>query len=195
MQITSLKPDDLVAIREQQEDFSDKWKKVGVKLVEVYSDDANKSEELKEIDELFDSWYAAVNIEAWKSINDEFSLNGIELRSFNNGNDFTASVEMFIGDELKNLGVKSDEESKRVFTLFADSTWFAVIQPVWMNYLIENRMLTEENKDKMERKIADWKNALYPSNWWIYLIIVLVVLAIAGIFIMKRRKPKVDHNL
>jgi len=190
MQVTSLKPDDLIAIREQQEDFSGKWKKVGVKLVEVYSEDGKKAEELKEIDELFNRWYAAVTTEAWKSIDDEFSLNGIELRSFQNGEEFTTSVEMFIGDELKNLGVKSDEDSKKVYAQFADSTWFAVIQPVWMNYLIENKMLTEENKNKMESKIAEWKNALYPSNWWIYLVVVLVVVAIAGFFFMRKRKPK-----
>jgi len=194
MQVTSLQPDDLIAIREQQEDFSNKWKKVGVKLVEVYSEDGKKAEELKEIDELFDSWYAAVEKEAWKSINDDFSLNGIELRSFNNGNEFTTSVEMFIGDELKNLSVKSDEESKKVYAQFADSTWFASIQPVWMNYLIENKMLTDENKNKMESKIAEWKNALYPSNWWIYLIVAVVIIGAGAFFFMKKRKPKVRIN-
>jgi hypothetical protein len=190
MQVTSLKPNDLIAIREQQEDFSEKWKKVGVKLVEVYSEDKKKAEELKEIDELFDSWYAAVENEAWYSINEDFSLNGIELRSFKNGNQFTNSVLLFIGDELKNLGIKSDEESKRIYTEFADSTWFAVIQPVWMNYLIENNMLTDENKDKMQSKIAEWKNALYPSNWWIYLIIALVIIGGGAFYFMRKRKPK-----
>jgi LPXTG-motif cell wall-anchored protein len=138
---------------------------------------------------LFNEWSAAITREAWESIGEEFSLSGIELRSFNNGNEFTTSIEMFIGDELKNLGVKSDEESKRIFAQFADSTWFATIQPVWMNYLVENKMLTEENKNKMESKIGEWKGALYPSNWWIYLIIALAVIAGAAFFFMKRKKP------
>lgn len=194
MQVTSLRPDDLIAIREQQQDFSNKWKKVGVKLVEVYSEDGKKSEELKEIDELFDSWYNAVEMEAWKSISEDFSINGIELRSFKNGPEFTNSVLMFIGDELKNLGVKSDEDSKKVYAQFADSTWFATIQPVWMNYLIENKMLTNENKDKMESKIAEWKNALYPSNWWIYLIIALVVVGGGSFFFFRMRKPKITSE-
>ncbi len=190
MAVTSLKPDDLTAIREQQKDFSSKWQKVGVKLVEVYAEDGKKAEELKEIDELFNQWYAAVSREAWFSINEDFSLNGIELRSFKNGDEFTNSVEMFISDELKNLGVKSGEESKKVYALFADSTWFATIQPVWMNYLIENKLLTDENKSKMESKIAEWKNALYPSNWWIYLVIALVAIAVAAIFFMRKKKPQ-----
>jgi len=195
MAITSLKPNDLIAIREQQEDFSNKWSKVGVKLVEVYAGDDKKAEELKQIDQLFDSWYAAVEKEAWNSINDEFSLNGIDLRSFKNGGEFTNSVLMFIDDELKNLGVKSEEESKRVYAEFADSTWFASIQPVWLNYLIENKMLTDENKNKMESKIAEWKGALYPSNWWIYLIVAVVIIGVAAFFFIKKRKPKVDDNM
>jgi DNA repair ATPase RecN len=190
IQATSLKPDDLEQIREQQKDFVKKWQKVGVKLVEVYGEDDKKSEELKQIDELFSEWAAVVKQEAWDSINEEFALNGIELRSFNNGEEFTTSVEMFIGDELKNLGVKSEEGSKRVYAQFADSTWFATIQPVWMNYLVENKMLTDENKNKMESKIAEWKNALYPSCWWIYLIIAVVLIGGGAFFFMKRRKPK-----
>lgn len=185
---TSLKPDDLESIREQQKDFVNKWQKVGIKLVEVYAEDGNKSEELKQIDELFSEWAAVVKQEGWVSISDEFSLNGIELMSFKNGEEFTNSVLLFVDDELKNLEVKSDEESKRVYAQFADSTWFATIQPVWMNYLIENKMLTDENKNKMESKIAEWKNALYPSNWWIYLIIAVVVIAGAAFFFMKRKK-------
>lgn len=186
---TSLKPKDLESIREQQKDFVTKWQKVGVKLVEVYAEDGKKSDELKQIDELFNEWAATVKQEAWLSISDEFSLNGIELIDFKNGEEFTNSVDMFIGDELKNLGVKSEEESKRIYVQFADSTWFASIQPVWMNYLIENKMLTDENKSKMENKIAEWKSALYPSNWWIYLIIAVVVIAGAAFFFMKRKKP------
>jgi uncharacterized coiled-coil DUF342 family protein len=190
IQVTSLKPDDLTSIREQQKDFVNKWQKVGVRLVEVYAEDGKKTEELKQIDELFNSWYAAVAREAWDSINEEFSLNGIELRSFKNGEEFTNSVVLFVDDELKNLGVKSEEESKRVYANFADSTWFAVVQPVWMTYLVENKMLSDENKNKMESKIAEWKNALYPSNWWIYLIISVVIIGGGVFFFMKRRKPK-----
>lgn len=194
IQATSLKPDDLEQIKEQQKDFVKKWQKVGIKLVEVYGEDDKKSEELKQIDELFNEWSAAVTREAWESISEEFSLSGIELRSFNNGNEFTTSVEMFIGDELKNLGVKSEEESRRVYSLFADSTWFASIQPVWMNYLVENRMLTDENKNKMESKIAEWKNALYPSYWWIYLIIAVVIIGGVAFFFIRKGKPKVVSN-
>lgn len=188
IQATSLKPKDLEAIKQQQNDFVKKWQKVGVKLVEVYAEDGKKSDELNQIDELFNEWTAVIKQEAWESINDEFSLNGIELMSFRNGDDFTASVETFIGDELKNLGLKSDEESKRIYSQFVDSTWFVSIQPIWMGYLVENKMLTDENKNKMESKIAEWKYALYPSVWWFYLMIAAVVIAGAAIYFLIRKK-------
>ena len=175
MKVTSLKPADLKTIRQQQKDFAAVWQKVGVRLVEVYAGNGRKSEELKQIDELFDNWYAAMEKEAWDSINEEFLLHGIELRSFENGQQFTSAVLMFIGDEIKNHGVKSDEEAKRVYANFADSTWFAVIEPVWMTYLVENKMLKDEEKNQMESKIADWRHELYPSYWWIYLIIAKAI--------------------
>ncbi|MEJ2105567.1 MAG: hypothetical protein P8X47_13490 [Ignavibacteriaceae bacterium] len=194
MQVTSLKPDDLTKIREQQKDFAAKWQKVGVKLVEVYAEDKNKTEELKQIDNLFQEWYEATTEEAWTSIDEEFSMNGIVLRSFNNGEEFTNSVILFINDELKNIGVKSDEESKRIYTEFADSVWFKTIQPIWLNYLIENKQLTEKNKNTIEAKIAEWKNALYPPNWWIYLVAGLVIIAIVAFFIIRGRKSKASTN-
>ena len=194
MKVTSLKPADLRSIREQQKDFANVWQKVGVRLVEVYAENRKKGEVLKQIDELFDNWYAAVEREAWDSINEEFLLHGIELRSFENGKQFTNSVLMFVGDELKNHGVKSDEEAKRVYANFADSTWFAVIEPVWMAYLIENKMLTDKDKIQMEGKIAEWRHVLYPSYWWIYLIIAVVVIAGGAFIFMRGRKPKAIVN-
>ena len=194
MKVTSLKPADLRSIREQQKDFANVWQKVGVRLVEVYAENRKKGEVLKQIDELFDNWYAAVEREAWDSINEEFLLHGIELRSFENGKQFTNSVLMFVGDELKNHGVKSDEEAKRVYANFADSTWFAVIEPVWMTYLIENKMLTDKDKIQMEGKIAEWRHVLYPSYWWIYLIIAVVVIAGGAFIFMRGRKPKAIVN-
>ena len=194
MKVTSLKPADLRSIREQQKDFANVWQKVGVRLVEVYAENRKKGEVLKQIDELFDNWYAAVEREAWDSINEEFLLHGIELRSFENGKQFTNSVLMFVGDELKNHGVKSDEEAKRVYANFADSTWFAVIEPVWMTYIIENKMLTDKDKIQMEGKIAEWRHVLYPSYWWIYLIIAVVVIAGGAFIFMRGRKPKAIAN-
>ena len=43
---------------------------------------------------------------------------------------------------------------------------------------------------RWKAKIAEWKNALYPSNWWIYLIIAVVIISGGVFFFMMKRKPK-----
>ncbi|MGB5849213.1 MAG: hypothetical protein WBH40_12040, partial [Ignavibacteriaceae bacterium] len=165
LEATSLNPDDIKAIKEQQEQFSDTWKAIGPKLVDVYANKDNKADELKEIDSLFIQWYyKSIDHNVWKSIRNEFRARSIILNEFNYGDEFVHSVKLFIEDEIKNLGVKSDEASEKTYVSFTDSTWFATIKPMWMPYLIEGGLFTVEQKDEVEASIEEWKNELYPSK-------------------------------
>ena len=138
LETISLNPADIKAIQEQQEQFSDTWKAIGPKLVDVYADKDNKADELKEIDSLFIQWYyKSVDQNVWMSIRNEFRAHRIILQEFNYGDEFVHSVKLFIKDEIKNLGIKSDEASKKTHVSFTDSTWFSTIKPLWVPYLIE----------------------------------------------------------
>ena len=189
LEVTSLKPKDLTEIRKQQSEFSKTWRYIGLKLIDVYSDDEQKSGEIKTIDSLFTRWYRAVDREAWSTMREEFSENDIQLQKFSDAEQFKGVLISFINDEIKNIGVKSETESKNIFVNFVDSTWFASIQPTWMPYLLDNKLITGAQKDEIETKISEWKSLLYPPMWWIYLIIALVIIGTI-IFIVLRRKPK-----
>jgi hypothetical protein len=192
LEVTSLEPADIKEIKKQQEEFANTWKVIGPKLVDVYAEKERKSEELLEIDSLFTYWLQnAVEGNVWKSIREEFEKNDILLRGFKNGDEFTSAIVLYINDEIKSIGVKNKESSEKAFTVFVDSTWYATVQPVWMNHLLENGMLSIENKNDIESDIAKWKDALYPSNWWIFLLVALaLIFAAVVIIIIKRRKPK-----
>ncbi|MBT8383549.1 MAG: hypothetical protein KJO59_14520 [Ignavibacteria bacterium] len=194
LEATSLNPVDIQTVQEQQEQFAKMWQVIGPRLVDVYAEKSKKAEELKEIDSLFVEWYhKSVDQNVWRSIRNEFRLNGVNLKEFNFGDEFAESVNLFIKDEIKNLGVKSSEASENTFTNFADSTWFTSIKPVWVPYLIEGGLLTEENKDEIEAGIEEWKSELYPSKWWLYLILWIAIIAILVpviLLIIKKRKPK-----
>ena len=194
LEVTSLKPNDLTEIKKQQGEFSKTWRYIGLKLIDVYAADEKKSGEIQTIDSLFSRWYKAVDREAWYTIREEFAENGIQLQSFTDAEQFTAVVVAFINDEIKNIGVKSEIESKNVYDNFADSTWFASIEPNWMPYLLDNKLITDVQKDEIENKINEWKSGIYPFNWWIYLIIALVIIG-AVIFIVLRRKPKSEDEV
>jgi hypothetical protein len=194
LEATSLNPADIQTVQEQQEQFANMWQVIGPRLVDAYAEKSKKAEELKEIDSLFVEWYhKSVDQNVWRSIRNEFRLKGINLKEFNFGDEFVESVNLFIKDEIKNLGVKSSVASEKTFTDFTDSTWFKSIKPVWVPYLIEGGLLTTEQKDEIEADIEKWKDELYPSKWWLYLILWIVIVAILVpviLFIIKRRKSK-----
>jgi hypothetical protein len=187
IEVTALEPDDLSEIKKQQKDFSDFWQYEGVKLVDVYSAKKQKANEIRAIDSLFTFWYWTVDYEAWINIRAEFAFNEINLLEFTNGDEFTNVLTSYIDEEIKNIGVKSIEQSENNYALFADSTWFKVIGRRWVPFLIEYELLSIENKDRIESKISDWKGRLTPSSFdWIYVIVALI--AVAGVAIMYRKR-------
>jgi len=187
IEVTALEPDDLKEIQEQQGRFLDFWKKAGTKLVDIYAEKKEKAKEIKEIDSLFVQWNYTLEQEAWMNIKGEFAYNDIHLLEFTNGEDFTNTLLSFIKDKIKTIGVKSSEESDKTYTLFADSTWFKIISPKWLPYLIDNKLLFAEQKRKIESKIADWKGRLTPASFdWIYVLVA--VIAVAGLGYMNRRR-------
>ena len=188
IEVAAFEPEDLNEIKKQQRDFANFWQYEGIKLVDVYVDKKQRTNEIKEIDSLFTQWYRILDYEAWKNIKAEFAFNEIHLFEFLNGDEFTNVLISFIDEEIKNIGVKSHEESEKTYALFADSTWFKVIDPKWIPYLIENEMLTHENKNRIESKIADWKGRLTPSSLdWIYVLVAIIVVAGFGVMYQKRR--------
>jgi hypothetical protein len=103
-------------------------------------------------------------------------------------------MKLFIKDEIKNLGVKSDDASEKTFVNFTDSTWFASVKPKWVPYLMEGGLLTAKQKDEVEKSIEEWKGELYPSKWWLYDLIwsgiVIIIIPAILILIKKRKKSK-----
>jgi len=145
IKVTALEPDDLREIKKQQKDFANFWQYDGVNLIDVYSEKKRKANEIKEIDSLFTQWFRALDYEAWINIKAEFDFNEIYLLEFSNGDEFTNVLTSFIDEEIKNIGVKSLEESEKTYALFTDSTWFKIIDRKWVPFLMENEMLTIEN--------------------------------------------------
>jgi len=189
LEVTSLKASDLGAVKNEQHNFVTMWRKIGPKLVDVYANKGDKSAELKDIDNLFNVWSSRIKKEAWESINEEFSLNNINLQNFNNGDDFTNVITQYIADEIKNYGVKSKEDSETAYNLFADSVWFKTISTEWMPYLLDNNLLAVEQKDAIEKKLAEWKSVVSPQNLtWLYAVAGLAILFIIGLVILLRKK-------
>jgi hypothetical protein len=187
LELTTLESGDLTEIKEQQNQFADFWQDAGTKLVDIYAGKNKRSKEIKEIDSLFSLWSFTLEQEAWRNIREEFAYNNINLIEFTNGEEFTNVLTSFIDEAIKNIGVKSPAESNLTYSLFSDSTWFKVISPYWIPYLIDNEMLDVKQKNKVEDKISDWKGRLTPSSLdWMYVLVA--VIAVAGLGYMNRKR-------
>lgn len=188
LEVTTLKPEDLKDIKEQQSNFVSIWQKVGPKLVDVYAGKKDKAQELKDIDALFTSWKTGIQREAWESIREDFALNNINLQSFYNGNEFTEIITAFINDEIKSYGVKSKDESQRIYSVFVDSVWYKTISNEWIPYLLENNMLTTQQKEIIEKKIAEWKEVISPKDLTlIYVGVGVLIVLIVAFFLLKKK--------
>ena len=194
LEVTSLKAADLDKVKQQEQSFVTMWRKIGPKLVDVYANKKDKSAELKEIDNLFTVWANRINKEAWESINEEFSLNNINLQNFNNGKEFVDVVTQYVSDEIKNYGTKNKTESEKTYSIFTDSVWFKAISNEWMPYLLDNKLLAVEQKDAVEKKLSEWKSIVSPQDYtWLYAVVGLaVVFIIVLVFILKKKKTPTD---
>ena len=195
IEITKLYPEDVDEIKEQQEDFARLWRSIGPKMVEIYSGkgDANY---LKDIDLTFTQWKDALNQGIWDAVNSEFSKYDIKLSKFSSGKNFTEAVTSFINDEIKNADVKSKDTAIATYKDFADSAWYGGVKPEWVSNLIDYNMLTEAQKDTIEKKISEWNEKVSPAGMnYLYIIIaVVVIVAILFFFFRKRSGPKTETN-
>jgi hypothetical protein len=189
LQVANLTPDDLTEIKKQQDQFSKIWRSVGPKLIDVYSEKQAGTNDLKDIEDYFAAWRTALNKEAWDAIKTTFADYGINLMDFSDGKGFTQSAISFINDEVKNASVKGKEESQNTYKSFADSAWYGEVKPTWVPYLVDNKMLTDAQKDTVENKISEWKSAVYGSGFnWLYIVIGILIVIVVVLIII-RRKP------
>ena len=190
LQVANLSPGDLTEIKRQQDQFAKVWRSVGPQLVNVYSESKAGTNDLKDIETYFASWKNALYSEAWESMRVTFADYGINLQNFSNGKEFTESAVSFINDEIKNISIKGKEEAQNTYKNFADSAWFGEVKPTWIPYLIDNKMITEAQRDSVDNKISEWKSEVYGGAFnWLYILIAALIIIVIILLIIKR-KPK-----
>ncbi|MEW6702120.1 MAG: hypothetical protein AB1298_05325 [Bacteroidota bacterium] len=191
LKVTQMSPEDLSRMKQEFKDFNKVWRQVGAKLADVYLTRRDKAAQVENINAMFGEWNARINDEMWGQIIKLFREKQIAILPFKSGEQFVNSVNSFVDDEIKNYGIKSSKESINTFYLFTDSVYFKSVQPVWIPVLIENNMMTEANKDSVERRIAVWKEKVAPAGFnWTYLLFGVVIAALIAAYFMKGKKKR-----
>ncbi len=190
LKITMLTPQDFSAMKKQHTDFYKVWNQIAPKLSSVYLTKKRSKSEIVIIDSLFNEWDVQIKDKMWSSVHSIFKDKNINLLPFNDGDQFVSSVNSFIDNELKNIDIKSSDESKKMYSKFSDDVYFKTIHPEWIPVLIENKMLTNANQSSIESKINQWKDAVSSSTSPIvYIVLGLIVLGLV-IFIIAGNKKR-----
>lgn len=193
LEATELKPGDIRNVQRQQEEFSSVWNEIGPKLVDVYVNKEKKIVVLREIDSLIVQWkYESLDQNIWRSIREEFAKNNIELNEFDNGEEFVTEITRFIDIKISGLDETENELAEETFKNFTDSTWYETIKPRWMPHLIESGLLSTNQTETIDKKIEEWRDEVYPSKLWLYILIWfgVAIIVIPGLLLLIRKFRK-----
>jgi hypothetical protein len=187
---TNLTPKDYVEIARQNNQFTSQWKGVGPKLANIYLSSKNKKDEVAFIDSMLTVWSKEVDRSNWVSLNTVLCQNGIVLKPFSNGDEFTANFTGYIDTLVKNTKQESEDVRAKQFNTFNDSVWKNNLKTTWLPVLVESGKLTIDQKKKIESAVEYWESAVSPISPLVYIGIGVVVLAIIiGLAMRLRKKP------
>jgi hypothetical protein len=192
---TRLYPDDIREIKSQQEKFMGIWKNIGPAMVEVYADKKKNPNELKEIDHAFALWNTRLYEEVWESLNEEFADRNVYVDRFTNGIDFTSAVNSYIDIEIKKAKEGSESDSKEAHKTFVAGLWYEEVVPAWIPFMMENKMLAEEQLPSIEAKISLWSDEVYPGGFnWLYIVIGMFIIAIVAFLLTRKPARQTEES-
>jgi hypothetical protein len=192
---TTLTANDYVEIARQNSQFTSQWKGIGPKLASIYLSSKNKKNEVAQIDSLLTVWSKEVDRSNWTSLNTLLTMNGIILKPFSNGDEFTLYFTQHIDSLVKSTQQEPEDIRAKRFNTFNDAVWKNNLKPTWLPVLVESGKLTADQKNKIENAVDAWHSAVTPSSPLLYAVIIVLLLAVVvGIAIRFRKKPTEEEK-
>ncbi len=192
MEVTQLNADDISEMKKQQIKFSKLWRQIGPKLADVYLSKKESTQQITQINSLFQSWSNLINNQLWGNVDKVFKEKNVKILPYNNGTEFSENLKSYILDQIKNLPTIGKDQSLKEFNLLSDTVWFSNVKKDWVPVLIENGLLTEAQKDTVEANLAMWKKQVEPpfSFGWLFLPLGAILVVLVIVFVIYSRKKK-----
>jgi hypothetical protein len=189
IEATTLKQGDMTSIIKQQEQFQTHWNGIAPKLAGLYLSGKQKKNDVALVDSMLKQWSSKVDAATWRSLNTLFKEKEMWVKEFTNGNEFSANLTGCIDAQIKNAGGTTQDTRYKYFTNFDENIWTPELSG-WLVSLVDAQKITPEQKKSIEDKVAEWRSAVKPGiSPWIYVGVVIVLLAVGcGVFFMRRKK-------
>jgi hypothetical protein len=185
---TLLSGSDVAKLYGEQRKFESSWNGVKNLIGNAYLSNKEKAREIPAIDTMIAEWRAKVDESFWKSLNAMFSGAKLNVAPITSGNDIHNTLAKYIDDQINASSASGDSDPYEVYSAF-EKLWTEELKPVWVPVMKENNMITDANVADIDTKVQLWYAKVKPSNWLMYSLIGLIVLALAYILYGKMKKP------
>ncbi len=185
---TLLSGPDVAKLFAEQRKFESRWNGVKGLLADAYLSNKEKAREIPMIDTMIMEWRTKVDESFWKALNGQFSAAQLAVAPIMSGSDVYPMIARFMDEQINGTGPKSEMDPYTIYLAF-EKLWTEELKPVWMPIMKENNIVTDANVADIDTKLQLWFAKVKPSNWLLYTLIGLVVLAV-GYILYSRMKPK-----
>ncbi|MDP1677252.1 MAG: hypothetical protein Q8L88_10355 [Bacteroidota bacterium] len=187
---TQLSGNDIASLYGENRKFESNWNGVKKLVGDAYLSNKEKAREIPAIDTMIGEWRTKVDELFWKSLNGMFSDAKLSVAPITNGSEIHPALARFIDDQITGSAEKSDD-SYAVYQSF-EKIWTESLKPIWVPVWKENGMITDAQVADIDTKVQLWYSKVKPSNWLIYTLFGLIILAVAYILYGKMKsKPAV----
>jgi hypothetical protein len=190
---SSLKPDELEDLKRNQLEFAKSWENHGPLMTEIYVTSGKSEEELREINDGIKKWAELVDARIWTGVTKALDTTDLELLHFADGESFTAAIVAYVDPEIDSAAAPGQYDE---YVYFADTVWTPIVVEEWAPLLLEFRLIDEEQMNRMENRVADWKAAVGepepPASVpvWYYLVAAGVLVAVVAIILFLRARSR-----
>lgn len=185
---TQLSTVDFLKLYSVQTEFDRMWSNMGRDLAEMYVAETDRQDRLTTIENKINEWEMLIDDAAWSALASSFDAAGINLSSFSNSLQFYTALNSYLDAAIARAQEGGSEEELAAYQQFAD-LWFNDVKPSWQEYLVDANLMTYDNFNTIDQKLADWKlNAQPTSNLMAILLglAVIVALIFLGLWIKSR---------
>lgn len=191
LESTQLSGKDLAGMVKEQRQFSSYWKGLGPKLANVYVNSKDRAKQVAAIDTVIAEWGRKVDSSLWVSLNGEFSTKQIPVQPFHGGDEFVANLSSYFDSEINDSKSSSLEKESRL-KHFLDDVWDPSINSQWIPTLVDGGIITRDQQNQLQTKLATWEAATRPSHMVLYatIFVVILIVLVVVVIIMRRKKPQ-----
>ncbi len=187
---TQLTGNDIASLYGENRKFETKWNGIKKLLGDAYLSNKEKSREIPAIDTMITEWRAKADEAFWKSLNALFSTAKLSVAPITTGSEIHPAIARFIDEQINGIPAKNDDPYA-TYQAF-EKIWSESLKPIWVPVLKENNMITDAQVADIDTKVQLWYSKVKPSNWLIYTLFGLIILAVAYILYGKMKsKPAV----